>query len=249
MDLELEGKVALVTGGSRGIGASIVFCLAREGCDVAFNHWEDPEGAKETSIGVEALGRRCLAIETDVSDFADSERTVRRVANELGRLDILVCNAGLASDRAIWNMSEPQWDRVIDVNLKGCFNYCRAVAPILREQESGRIVAITSINGMRGRFGQSNYAASKGGMIALTKTLARELGASKVTVNAVAPGLVDTAMLEALPEEHRHQAENESVFGRVARCEDVADLVAFLCSSRASHITGEVIRVDGGQYI
>ncbi len=249
MDLELRDKVALVTGGSRGIGSSIAFALAREGCHVAFSHWEDPEGAQETVFGVEGLGRKCLAFESDVAAFGEATQNVARVLRELGRLDILVCNAGLASDRTVWNMSEAQWDRVLDVNLKGCFNYIHAVAPHFREKQAGKIVNIASINGLRGKFGQSNYAASKGGMIALTKTVARELGPSQVNVNAIAPGMVDTVMAGALPPEVRLAAETESVFGRIADPADVAHLVVFLCSERARHITGEVIRVDGGQYI
>ena len=249
MKLELEGKVALVTGGSTGIGAGIVRGLAAEGCDVAFVHWEDWNGASNVAETVRGMGRKALPIESDVSRCEAAGRAVNEVIDEFDTIDILVCNAGVAMDRALWNMTETEWDRVLAVNLKGCFNYCRAVAPLMRSRKSGRIVNIASINGMRGKFGQANYAASKGGMIALTKTIARELGPSGVTANAIAPGLVMTEMTRDLPAEFKKAAVDESVVGRAAEVEDVADLTIFLCSNRARHITGECIRVDGGQYI
>jgi len=249
MKLELEGKVALVTGGSSGIGAGIVRALAQEGCDIAFVHWEDGKGASDIAEEVRALGRKIVPVESDVSLFDAAEHVVADTVTELGGLDILVCNAGIARDRASWKMIEADWDRVIDVNLKGCFNYCRAVAPHFRAKKAGRIVCISSINGIRGKFGQANYAASKGGMLALTKTLARELGPSGVTVNAVAPGMVITEMTRDLPEKFKQAATDESVLNRVAEVEDIADAVVFLCSARARHITGECIKVDGGQYL
>lgn len=249
MDLELKDRVALVTGGSRGIGAAIVFALAREGCDVAFTHWEDPEGAAEVRTGLEVLGRRSLDAEADVARFADAERIVARVVKELGRLDVLVCNAGVASDRLVWNMTEAQFDRVLAVNLKGTFNYCRAAAAVFRERMAGKIVTISSINGLRGKVGQSNYAASKAGVIALTKTLAKELGRSNVNCNCVAPGMVGTEMIRELPEEYLKAAQSEAALGRIATPEDVANLVCFLASEKARHITGSCIQVDGGQYI
>jgi 3-oxoacyl-[acyl-carrier protein] reductase len=240
VDLDLTGKVALVTGGSRGIGAAIVRALAAEGCRTALTHVGDAEAAA-------AVGG--LAFDSDASDPEAVEDVVGRVVAELGGLDILVCNAGITADAVIWKMSDEQWDRVLDVNLKGCFHYCRAAAPLFRERKGGRIVNITSINGLRGKFGQTNYAASKGGMIAFTKSLARELGRSGVTVNAVAPGMVATEMIQSVPAEFREAAEKESLLNRIADPADVADAVVFLCSARARHITGEVIRVDGGQYL
>lgn len=249
MDLEFRDRVALVTGGSRGIGASIVYALARQGADVAFNHWEDPEGAREVRTGLQVFGRRTLALEADVSRFEEAVRVVERVHKDLGRLDILVCNAGVASDRLSWDMAESQWDRVIDVNLKGTFNYCRAAGRIFMEQRHGKIVTVSSISGLRGKAGQANYAASKGGIIALTKTLARELGRYNVNVNSVAPGMVATESVRDLPEEFVNSAESESALGRIASAEDVASVVLFLCSEGARHVTGECVRVDGGQYI
>jgi 3-oxoacyl-[acyl-carrier protein] reductase len=249
MDLGLNGRKALVTGGSRGIGAAIVRALAEEGCDVALTHLGDAREAEGVKGEVEGLRRRAFVAESDVASFREAEETVRRAAAALGGLDILVCNAGITSDAVVWKMNEEQWDRVLDVNLKGCFNYCRAAAPIFRGQKSGKIVNITSINGMRGKFGQSNYAASKGGMIALTRTLAKELGKFDVNVNALAPGMVLTEMMRALPGEFHLAAEEESVLGRIARPEEVASVAVFLVSDRARHITGDVVRVDGGQYI
>ena len=164
-------------------------------------------------------------------------------------MDILVNNAGINWDGVIWKMTEEQWDSVIEINLKGCFNYIRAVAPIFREKKSGKIVNITSINGMRGKFGQANYSASKAGIIGLTKTVAKELGKYGINVNAVAPGLIETDMMKQATEKVRKMAIEEIVLKRIGLPEDVADVVAFMCSEMARHITGEVIKVDGGQYI
>ncbi|MHC4079220.1 MAG: SDR family NAD(P)-dependent oxidoreductase, partial [Planctomycetota bacterium] len=179
----------------------------------------------------------------------DAQAMVQKVRETFGRLDILVCNAGITWDGVIWKMTEEQWDRVITVNLKGYFNYNKAAAVLFKDQKHGKIVNISSINGIRGKFAQSNYAASKGGEIALSKTLARELGKFNVNVNVVAPGLVLTEMMEKLPAEFTSKAMDETVVGRFATPEEVADLVVFLCSDRSRHVTGEVIKIDGGQYI
>jgi 3-oxoacyl-[acyl-carrier protein] reductase len=249
MDLGLQGKKALVTGGSRGIGAAIVRALAAEGCDIAFTHLGDGAEAEGVRGHVAALGRRVFVAESDVAGFDEAAGVVREAHEALGGLHILVCNAGMTADAVVWKMGEEDWDRVLDVNLKGCFNYCRAAAPLFRAQDGGKILNIASINGLRGKFGQANYAASKGGMIALTKTLARELGKFNVNVNALAPGMVLTEMMRSLPGEFHLAAEEESVFGRIARPEEVASVAVFLVSEKARHITGEVVRVDGGQYI
>ncbi len=249
MELNLEGKNAIVTGGSLGIGAAITLALAREGCNVAINYRRHDDEAKEVIRQVEALGRRGLAIKADVQSYDDAHRMVQTVVEELGGLDILVCNAGVNWDGVIWKMTEEQWDTVIGVNLKGYFNYNKAAALVFKDQKGGKIVNISSINGMRGKFAQTNYAASKGGEIALTKSLARELGKFNVNVNAVAPGMVMTEMAENIPPEFLTKAMDETALGRFASPEECADVVAFLCSDRARHITGEVVKIDGGQYM
>lgn len=249
MDLRLDGRVALVTGAAGGIGASVCATLAAEGCDVALVDRGADERLAAAADAVRSAGRRAASLEADVTDLAAAERAVAVAISALGRLDILVCAAGITRDAVSWKMDEAQWDDVIAVNLKGCFSFARAAAPPMRQRGWGRMVMIASINGMRGKVGQANYAASKAGLIGLTKTLAKELGRNGITVNAVAPGLVSTAMTRALPAEALEAALRETVGGRAAEPEDVADAVAFLCSERARHITGDVLRVDGGQYI
>ena len=249
MELGLEGKSAIVTGGSLGIGTAVALALAREGCDVAINYRRHDTEARKVVEQVEAAGRRGLAIKADVSSYADAEKMVGEVVGTFGSLDIMVCNAGINWDGVIWKMTEEQWDTVINVNLKGYFNYNKAAAMVFKDRKGGKIVNLSSINGMRGKFAQSNYAASKGGEIALTKALARELGKFNVNVNAVAPGLVMTDMACNMPREALDKSTSETVLGRLATPEDCADLVVFLCSDRARHITGEIIKIDGGQYI
>lgn len=249
MDLRLDGKVALITGGGQGIGAAVSVELARQGCDVAIVDVSPVESADEVIRQIDETGRRSVVLQSDVCVFSEAEKAVKSVIEELGGLDIVICNAGINHDGVIWKMSEEAWDSVIDVNLKGCFNYCRAAARVFRDQGSGKIVNISSINGLRGKFGQSNYSASKGGIIALTKSIATELGRFDINVNAVAPGMVLTGMGTALPKEFVNQAVEETVLGRLASPEDIGYLVAFLCSEFARHITGEVIKIDGGQYI
>lgn len=249
MDLDLAGKVALVTGAGRGIGVAIARELASEGCDVALVDLAAFDSAQALACEIRKGGRRAIALRSDVTSLVAAEESVEATVRDLGRLDILVCNAGIARDSAVWKMTEVAWDEVLDVNLKGCFTYARAVAPLFRKQQSGRIVTIASVNGLRGKFGQANYAASKGGLVALSKTLARELGPSGVTVNCVAPGMVRTELTATLPPAITEAAIKESTLGRIGEPEDVAHLVAFLCSDRARHLTGTVIKVDGGQYV
>ena len=249
MNLELEGKNAIVTGGSLGIGSAIALTLAREGCNVAINYRRHDTEAKEVVAKIEELGRKGLAIKADVSSYDDAQRMVQTVITEFGRLDILVCNAGINWDGVIWKMTEQQWDTVINVNLKGYFNYNKAAAIVFKDQKGGKIVNISSINGLRGKFAQVNYSASKGGEIAMSKSLARELGKFNVNVNVVAPGMVMTDMAYSIPPEFLTKAMDETALGRFATPEECADVVAFLCSDRARHITGEVIKVDGGQYM
>jgi 3-oxoacyl-[acyl-carrier protein] reductase len=249
MDLGLQGKNAIVTGGSMGIGTAVALALADEGCNVAINYRRHDTEAREVIGRIEKKGRKGLAVKADVSSHDDAQNMVSSVVEAFGGLDIMVCNAGINWDGVIWKMSEEQWDRVISVNLKGYFNYNKAAAMVFKEQKNGRIVNISSINGIRGKFGQANYSASKGGEIAMSKTLARELGKFNITVNVVAPGMVMTEMARKIPPEFLNKAVDETVLGRIASPEDCADLVVFLCSNKARHITGEVIKVDGGQYI
>ncbi|MCP4541336.1 MAG: beta-ketoacyl-ACP reductase [Chloroflexi bacterium] len=247
--MELENKVAIVTGGTRGIGRAIVLDLAANGADVVLNYRKSADLATELAESVRGMGRRAMAIQADVSSFEDAQQVAQRVLDEFGRLDILVNNAGMNWDGVVWKMTEEQWDRVIDVDLKGTFNYTRAVTPTFRGQGSGKIVNVTSINGLRGKFGQTNYSAAKAGVIGFTKACARELGRYSVNVNAIAPGLIETEMVKAAPEKVRDMALAEIVLGRLGLPEEVAQVVTFLCSEKSRHITGQVIQVDGGQYI
>jgi 3-oxoacyl-[acyl-carrier protein] reductase len=236
----------MVTGGARGIGAAIALELSSQGAALALVD-RDGEEAKKLCARIEAAGGRALAFEADVSDVEAAVEIVRETRERLGRLDALVANAGIVRDRVVWKMSPAEWTEVLATNLTGVFAYVRAAAPILREAGWGRIVAISSVNAGRGKFGQSNYCAAKAGVEGLVRAVARELGPCGVTVNAVAPGFVDTGMTAGLPAEVRRRALEESVLGRVATPQDVAGVVAFLCSERARHVTGQVIRVDGGQ--
>jgi len=247
----LEGKNALVTGGSQGIGAAASLELAREGANVCLTYRKHDTEAKKYADEIREMGRKAIAIKCDISSFSEAENVVKTTIDEFGGLDILVNNAGMNWDGVSWKMSEEQWDRVIEVNLKGYFNFTRQVAPIFKDQKSGKIINITSINGLRGKFGQSNYSASKAGIIGFTKAVAKELGAFSVNVNAVAPGLIETTMLKESDSRDKiiDMAMNEIVLKRVGQPEDLANVVVFLASDKARHVTGEIIKVDGGQYI
>lgn len=247
----LQGKRAIVTGGSQGIGTATSLMLAEEGADVCLTYRKHQEEAEAVVRQIEAMGRRAICIKCDISSFSEAQKVVDATAEAFGGIDILVNNAGMNWDGVCWKMSEEQWDRVLDVNLKGYFNFTRHTAPRFKEQKSGRIINVTSINGMRGKFGQSNYSASKAGIIGYTKAVAKELGAFGVTVNAVAPGLIETAMLKESDARDKivDLAMAEIVLKRVGQPEDLANVIAFLASDKARHVTGEVIKVDGGQYI
>ena len=247
--MDLKGKVALVTGGSLGIGTSISLDLGRNGADVALTYRKHEKEAKAIVEQIKAMGRKAQEYKVDVSDFGAVQNLVKDVIDEFGRLDILVNNAGMNWDGVVWKMTEEQWDAVINVDLKGTFNFIRAAAPVFKEQKSGKIINITSINALRGKFGQANYSAAKAGAIGLTKAVAKEMGKYSVNVNAVAPGMIETDMIKDLPEDFKEKAASETVFNRLGQPEDIAYLVSFLCSEKAKHITGEVIKVDGGQYI
>ena len=247
----LEGKNAIVTGGSQGIGAAASMELAREGANVCLTYRKHRDEAEAYADEIRSLGRKAVAVKCDISSFAQADAVVRQALDAFGRIDILVNNAGMNWDGVCWKMGEEQWDRVLEVNLKGYFNFTRHVAPLLKQQKYGKIINVTSINGLRGKFGQSNYSASKAGIIGYTKAVARELGAFNVNVNAVAPGLIETSMLRSSDAREKilDMAMAEIVLRRVGQPEDLADVIAFLASDKARHVTGEVIKVDGGQYI
>lgn len=246
---DLKDKAAIVTGSSLGIGSAAALYLAECGADVAVNYRKHDKEAKDLAEKIQKMGRRALAVKCDVSSFAEVEKMVEEVTAEFGRLDILVNNAGINRDGVIWKMTEEMWDSVLDTDLKGYFNFIRAVSAKFREQKWGRIVNVTSINGLRGKFGQANYSAAKAGIIGLTKAVARELGKYSINVNAVAPGMILTDMMSGLPEDIKQKAVDETVLGRLGTPQEVASVIAFLCAEESRHITGEVIKIDGGQYI
>ena len=249
MSKRLEGKTALVTGGSSGIGTAIVQSLAGEGANVALTYHSNKEGAETVLAEIESMGVKGIYFQADMADYAKAQEIVDQVIEKFGTLDILVNNAGANQDRVIWKMTETMWDEVIATDLKGVFNYIRAAAPIFREKKSGRIITISSINALRGKFGQSNYAAAKAGVIGLSKSVAKEMGRANVTVNVVCPGLIATKMIQSMPDDFKKKALEEIVLGRIGSPEDIDELTTFLASDSAKHITGEVIKVDGGQYI
>jgi 3-oxoacyl-[acyl-carrier protein] reductase len=243
----LRGKVAVVTGASRGIGRAIALRLAREGADLALlaRSEEGLSGAVSETRDL-YRDRRVLPIACDVGVAGKVQEAIERIIGELGRIDILVNNAGITRDNLLLRMSEEEWDEVLAVNLKSVFNLSKAVARHMLRSRSGRIVNVTSVVGLIGNAGQANYAASKGGIIAFTFSLARELASRGITVNAVAPGFIETDMTAAMPEEARKSFSERIPLGRFGRPEDVAEVVVFLSGPSAGYITGEVIRVDGG---
>jgi 3-oxoacyl-[acyl-carrier protein] reductase len=247
--MNFDGQVALVTGGASGIGRACAVELARGGAAVAVVDIAGGDATAETARLVRERGARVACFRADVSDTGGAERVVAETRALLGGLDVLVCAAGTTDDAPLWRMTEAQWERVMASNLKGAFNYLRACAPAMRAQKSGRVVNVSSVEALRGRFGVSNYAASKAGLIGLTRGAAADLGRDGINVNAVAPGFVRTPMTERLPPEVLAEAARSSVFGRIGEPEEVASVVAFLCSAAARYVTGEVIRVDGGQLL
>ena len=246
MRLDLTGKAAVVTGGGRGIGRAVALALADAGADVAVAVSRDVAAAEAVAEEIRAKGRRALARQADVASGEEAEALVAAAVNELGRIDFLVNNAGVTRDGMLMRMSEQDWDTVVDVNLKGTFHCTRAALKRMVRQRSGRIVNITSIVGITGNAGQANYAASKAGIIGLTKATAKEVGSRSITCNAVAPGFVKTQMTAELPEEIMAGVLKQVSLGRLGEPDDIAGTVVFLCSDAASYITGQVVVVDGG---
>jgi len=246
---ELEGKVALITGSSRGIGAAIAKDLAANGASVIINYNSNSTAADEVVSEIVNEGGQAIAKQADVSDFDQASGLITGIKKELGRLDILVNNAGTTRDNVIMMMKEADWDLVINTNLKSAWNCSRAAARIMMRQRTGRIINITSVAGISGNAGQSNYSASKAGMIGLTKSLAREIGPRGITVNAIAPGFIPTDLTNDLIEDLEDTITEMTSMRRLGTPEDVANLTTFLASDQSSFITGQVIAIDGGMVI
>ncbi|MGC8863660.1 MAG: 3-oxoacyl-[acyl-carrier-protein] reductase [Armatimonadota bacterium] len=246
--MQLDGQVAFITGAGRagkGIGRAIALRLAREGAKIAIADYV-AEAADSVAKEVEAMGGEALALHGSVASIEDVERMVRETVDRFSRIDILINNAGITRDNLLVRMSEDEWDAVLDTNLKGTFNCTRAVAKVMIRERRGKIVNMASVMGIMGNPGQANYSASKGGVIALTKTTAKELGSRGINVNAVAPGFIQTVMTEEMPEEAKAGIAEHIPLRRLGTPEDVAEVVLFLCSEASSYITGQVIAVDGG---
>ena len=244
---QFEGKSVIVTGGTRGIGKSIVLELARRGANVAFNYSKSADEAETLKGEVEALGVKAMAAQCDVASTEAAAEFVGQVKEAFGAIDYLVNNAGITRDQLILRMKEEDWDSVIDTNLKGAWNFSKAaVRPMMRNENGGSILNISSISGVVGMLGQSNYSASKAGMIGLTKSLAKEVASRKITVNALALGLIETEMAAEMNAEYREKILTQIPLGRLGNVQEVAEIACFLLSASATYITGQVIQPDGG---
>ncbi|SMO74820.1 3-oxoacyl-[acyl-carrier-protein] reductase [Gracilimonas mengyeensis] len=246
MSLSLEGKTCLVTGGSRGIGKAIALRLAEFGADVAITYARSADAAEEVKEEIEKLGRKAKALQADAVDLARTEEVIAELVDDWGKIDIIVNNAGITKDNLILRMNEEQWDDVINTNLKSIFNYSKAAAKPMMRNRGGSIINISSVVGISGNAGQSNYAASKAGIIGFTKSYAKELASRNIRANVVAPGYILTDMTDQLDEKVLQGIKDETPLGRAGNAEEVADAVVFLASDMSSYVTGEVIRVDGG---
>lgn len=246
MSLSLQGKAAVVTGGSRGIGRAVAVELAKRGARLVVNYNQSAEAANEVVAGIAAEGGQAKAIQADVSDLKQAEALVKATVEAYGQIDILVNNAGTTRDMVIMMMPEEDWDVVMRTNLKSAFNCSKAAVKAMMRKRYGRIINMTSVAGLAGNAGQTNYAASKAGLIGFTKSLAKEVGPRNITVNAVAPGFIPTDLTKDLPEDLRQAAIKATPLGRWGTVEEVAYAVAFLASDEAAYITGQVLSVDGG---
>ncbi len=249
MAITLEGKVALVTGGARGIGRAVALELARNGADVAFTYRSSGQLVESVVSEIGSMGRKALSLEADAASTSSAVEVIGKVVAEFKRLDILVNNAGITRDNLLLRMSEEEWDSVIRTNMKSVFNYTKAAARTMMGQRYGKIINLSSVVGIKGNAGQSNYSASKAGIIGFTKSIARELASRNILVNAVAPGYIDTDMTAALTEDQKKAVTDTIPLKRVAKPEEVAKVVLFLASPDSDYITGQVISVDGGMSV
>jgi len=242
----LEGKTAIVTGAARGIGKAVAIRFAQEGCSIAFTDLILDENSKATETEIASYGVKVKGYASNAANFEETHEIVNQILSDFGKIDILVNNAGITRDGLMMRMSEQQWDMVINVNLKSAFNFIHAITPVLMKQRSGNIINMSSVVGVHGNAGQSNYSASKAGMIGLTKSIARELGSRGIRANAIAPGFILTEMTNQLSEEVRDEWAKLIPLKRGGTPEDVANTALFLASDLSSYITGQVIQVDGG---
>jgi 3-oxoacyl-[acyl-carrier protein] reductase len=241
----LEGKIALITGASRGIGRAIALLFAENGCNIAYTYINEEKEAQDLAKLIESKNVKALSIKSDAANFDAAHEVVQQVINQFGKLDILVCNAGITRDTLLMRMSEQQWDDVLSTNLKSVFNYCHAAARQMMQQRSGSIIAMSSIVGVAGNAGQANYAASKAGIIGFIKSLSKELGARNIRANAIAPGFINTDMTMALPEAAREEMIKTIPMRRCGEAHEVAQVALFLASDMSSYVSGQVIPVNG----
>ncbi|WP_197490738.1 3-oxoacyl-[acyl-carrier-protein] reductase [Brevibacillus sp. SKDU10] len=245
----LEGKVALITGASRGIGRAIALKYAEAGANIIVNYSGNEAKAQETVTEIEKLGREAIMIRANVGNTEEAENMVKEALERFGKIDILVNNAGITRDNLLMRMKESEWDEVINVNLKGVFNMTKALTRPMMKQRSGSIINITSVVGVLGNAGQANYVAAKAGVIGLTKTTARELASRNIKVNAIAPGFVDTDMTDVLPEDVKSGILAQIPFNRLGSADEISSVALFLASDASSYMTGQTLHVDGGMYM
>jgi len=247
--MQLKGRTALVTGASRGIGRAIALSLAHEGADVAVNYVSSEGAAKEVVERIHAMGRKAILAQADVADYPDTYRMAQDVLKQFGHLDILINNAGINSDKTFVKMDHASWRKVLAINLDGVFNCTKVFIDQMLQQGWGRVVNITSVIGQIGNFGQANYAASKAGVAAMTKSLAKELAAKGITINAVAPGFIETEMVSGIPEKVRQKLLGQIPMGRFGKADEVSRACVYLCSSDGGYITGAELSINGGLFM